>query len=123
MNNAAKRILVLEDNKPVAELIKFYFEEVGYQVKVLYQGSELLQSIKDFNPDLITIDIELPDADGMQIFRQLQNQPDTKSIPVVFVSIHEDQQELGLQLGAKGFVIKPFKEDELHQVVSEALKG
>lgn len=123
MADTNPRILVLEDNEPIAELIRFYFEERGYLVKVIYRGSELFQSVKDFKPDLITIDIELPDADGMELFRQLQARSDTKSIPAVFISIHESQREMGLELGAKGFIAKPFAENELHQVVLAALES
>jgi len=122
MSEVSKRILVLEDNKPVAELLKFYFGEQGYQVKVIYQGKEFFQAIEDFKPDLVTIDIELPDEDGMELFRQLQANPEKKTIPVVFISIHEEQQELGLQLGAKGFILKPFVENELCQVILEAME-
>ena len=123
MTDTKPRILVLEDHEPIAELISFYFEERGYQIKVIYRGSELFQSIKDFKPDLITIDIELPDADGMELFRQLQTQPGTKSIPVVFVSVHESQREMGMELGAKGFIAKPFAEGDLHQAVLDALEN
>lgn len=123
MTDTKPRILILEDHAPIAELISYYFEERGYQLKVIARGGELFQSIKDFKPDLITIDIELPDADGMELFRQLQTQSGTKSIPVVFISIHEDQREKGMELGAKGFIVKPFVEGDLHQAVLDALEN
>ena len=123
MTIKSKRILVLEDNEPIAELIRFYFDEAGYDVKVINLGGELIKNIKDFKPDLITIDIELPDSDGMDLFRKLQAQPNMKSIPVIFISVHADQQDLGLQLGAKGFVIKPFAESDLQKVVLAVLES
>ena len=117
-----KRVLVLEDNESNAELIRFYLEEMGYRVKIISEGGLLFRAIADFKPDLVTIDIELPDANGIELFRQMQSNPDLQSVPVVFITVQESASEGGIALGARGFLSKPFSDSDLQQVVQQALQ-
>lgn len=98
-----KKILVLEDDESVAQLLKFYLEEE--------------------TPDLISLDILLPDGDGFTVFEELGQNDRTKNIPVVFVTVKEGDKEKGIKMGAQGFIAKPFGEDELKDTISQALRG
>lgn len=115
------RILILEDNEPIARLMQLFLEEEGYEVLIAGAGRQVFNIISEFEPDLITLDILLPDVDGLHIFRQLKSQPSTQDIPIVFVTALEDRMEEGLMMGANGFVPKPFVKQELNAVIKQVL--
>lgn len=118
-----KRILVLEDDIGTADLLKFYFEEEGFSVQNCFTAKKFYTQIEKFNPDLITIDILLPDANGIDILRDLQSSDKTSGIPVLLISVKESEREKGLQLGALGFFGKPIKENALKDAVNDILKN
>lgn len=114
-----KKIMVLEDDDAVADLMKYYFEEKGYQVKVSLTAAGFIDSVATFEPDLITLDILLPDTNGFDVFRELKQDKRTKDIPIVFVSVREADKDRGLEMGAKGFVVKPFNEGDLIKTIDD----
>ncbi len=114
--------LVLEDNDVVAELIRFYLEEAGCEVLIIESGRVIFETITSFKPDLITLDVELPDVDGLYIFRQLKTHADTHTIPVVFISVAEDRRDEIMELGAQSFVVKPFSGSDLRRALRLALQ-
>jgi two-component system phosphate regulon response regulator PhoB len=118
-----KRILVIEDDEATSELMRFLLEEEGYQVFTVPRGAKVFEAVTNCQPDLITLDINLPDVDGLHIYRQLLAQPELCHIPVVFVSVAEMRRDEGLKLGARSFVIKPFHLDELSRVVRETISS
>jgi DNA-binding response OmpR family regulator len=115
-----KKILILEDDEPTAELMKFYMQEEGFQVAVFPRGTNFLLKAAEYQPDLITLDVLLPDADGFSIFKNLQQDERTRNIPVVFVTVREDK-EIGLKMGARGYIMKPFSERELKGTIKSIL--
>ncbi|MCH7782882.1 response regulator [candidate division KSB1 bacterium] len=119
----AKKILVLEDDESVAQLLKFYLEEEGYTVKITQDIKSFRMSLEEETPDLISLDILLPDGDGFKVFEELKQNDRTKSIPVVFVTVREADKEKGIKMGAQGFIAKPFAEDEFKDTISQALRG
>ena len=119
----AKKILVLEDDESVAQLLKFYLEEEGYTVKITQDIKSFRMSLEEETPDLISLDILLPDGDGFKVFEELKQNDRTKEIPVVFVSVREGDKERGIKMGAKGFIAKPFAEGEFKDTISQALRG
>lgn len=117
-----KRILVIEDDIAISDLLKFYFEDEGYEVHTCFTAVDFYQ-IKSFKPDLITLDILLPDANGLDILRDLQNSDITCKIPVLLISVKESDKEKGLELGAVGFIGKPLDENTLKNTVNNILKN
>ena len=114
-----KRILVLEDDIPTADLLKFYFEDDGYEVQTCSTAKEFNNRIDQFKPDLITLDILLPDGHGLDILEELQNSYKTSKIPVLLISIKDSDREKGLTLGAVGFLGKPLNETILKDTIKE----
>jgi DNA-binding response OmpR family regulator len=100
--------------------MKFYMQEEGFQVTVSAKGTNFLLTAAEDQPDLITLDVFLPDADGFSIFRNLQQDARTRNIPVIFVTVREDR-EIGLKMGARGYIIKPFNERELKGIIKSIL--
>lgn len=117
-----KRILVLEDDEGTTDLLRFYFEDDGYEVHTCMTAEDFKHTIEGFMPDLITLDILLPDACGLDILKELHNSEKTKRIPVLLISVKESERENGLKLGAIGFFGKPLNEDTLKNTVNEILK-
>ena len=115
-----KKILILEDDEATAELMKFYLQEEGFKVAVSLKGSSFITKAAEFQPDLITLDVVLPDADGFSIFKNLQGDERTKNIPVIFVTVREDKEK-GLKMGARGYIMKPFNEGEIKGTIKSIL--
>lgn len=116
-----KKIMILEDDEATAELIKFYLQEEGYEVAVSLKGEGFMDRVSKFQPDLITLDILLPDADGFGIFKKLQKEKHTNNIPVIFVTVKEGDKEKGVKMGASGYIVKPFNEEELKGTIKSIL--
>ncbi|MBE9593791.1 MAG: response regulator [Proteobacteria bacterium] len=105
-------ILVVEDEKQASELLALYLEEAGYQVVCAFDGVEAIEKAKELKPSIITLDIILPKKEGLDVLRELKSLPETKDIPVIIISIVENN-ELGLSLGAADYLIKPIDKKEL----------
>jgi len=117
----AKKIMILEDDEATAELIRFYLKEEGFETVVSSKGAGFVDKVAEYRPDLITLDIKLPDTDGFSILSMLQQDERTMDIPVVFVTVNEGEIEKGLKMGAGGYIVKPFKEAELKGTIKFVL--
>jgi len=105
-------VLVVDDDKNSSELLSVILREGGYSVAVLYSGKSVLKVAKSLKPDIITLDVFLPDTNGWLVLRQLKNDPHTASIPVLIISM-TNNNELGIALGATYSFTKPVKRMEL----------
>lgn len=120
--NGERRILVVEDDRDIAELISRSLATSGYEVTVASRARDAIDQARAHRPDLITLDIYLPDADGFEVLQQLKTDRDTASIPVVIVSVMPDHRE-GLRLGAVDYLTKPIDPTRLVQSVNRVLHG
>ena len=104
---AGKKVLVVDDDVKTVELVKLYLERDGYQVLTAYDGIEALRLARESSPDLIVLDLMLPDIDGLDVCRVLRNESD---VPIIMLTARTtDQDKLtGLGLGADDYVTKPF---------------
>jgi PAS domain S-box-containing protein len=114
------RILVIEDDRDVANLIRIHLESEGHDVVLAENASEALRLAENSEPDLITLDIKLPDEDGFIVLQQLKQTKAVADVPVVVVSVLPCKEE-GLRLGAVGYVAKPIREDVLLGAVRKGL--
>lgn len=107
---AAKRILVVEDDRDISELIRYNLEREGYDVSVLFSGEEAVSYAARIRPNLIILDLMLPEVDGLDICRQLKSDDALKGIPVVMLTAKSEEADVivGLQLGADDYMAKPF---------------
>lgn len=117
-----KKIMILEDDEPTAELIRFYLEEEGVETAVSTKGAGFVDKVAKFQPDLITLDIKLPDTDGFTVLKMIQEDDRIRNIPVIFITVLEKEKEKGIKMGASGYVVKPFKEDELKKTIKSVLE-
>jgi signal transduction histidine kinase/CheY-like chemotaxis protein len=105
-------VLVVEDDPPAAELLRLYLEGAGYHVEIARDGEEGLAKARQLRPNLLTLDLLLPKMDGWDLLVRLKGEPETRQIPVVIVSIME-QQGKGFALGAADYLVKPVSREGL----------
>jgi two-component system response regulator ResD len=110
MNQA--RILVVEDEPSIREVVSLYLRRAGYQVTVVADGHAALESLSAQLPDLVVLDLMLPGVDGLEITRWLRERGDT---PIIMLTARREEQDriAGLEMGADDYVVKPFSPQEL----------
>ena len=115
------KILVVDDDTNICELLKLYFENEGYGVKIANDGVEGLNYFKIYEPDLVLLDIMLPKKDGWQVCREIR---EMSNKPIIMITAKGEvfDKVLGLELGADDFVVKPFDMKELSARVKTVLR-
>src|SRR6476659_8508117 len=111
----AGKVLVVEDEADVAEMIRYNLGKEGYDVRLAANGTEALRQVKEARPDVILLDIMVPHLNGWEICRRLKQDRDTQAIPVIMVTgrVEEGDKVLGFEMGADDYVTKPFSPREL----------
>jgi len=108
----AKKVLVVDDDPGIADLIRYYLQSAGHQAVLASRGQEVMAAALREKPDLIILDVLLPDENGFEVLRELKDEPKTLEIPVVILSVIHDQ-ETGFQLGAVDYLVKPLQGEQL----------
>lgn len=118
------RVLVVDDEPSILEIITFMLENEGYIVANAATGSAALEKVVSFRPDLILLDVMLPETDGIEVARNLKNNFRTRHIPIIMVSAKRDIEDkvLGMEIGADDYVTKPFSREELLARVKMVLR-
>jgi two-component system response regulator VicR len=108
----AKKILVVDDEKPISDIVKFNLTKEGYDVVTAYDGEEALTKVNEVNPDLILLDLMLPKIDGLEVAREVRKDHD---MPIIMLTAKDSEIDkvLGLEMGADDYVTKPFSNREL----------
>ncbi|WP_088187673.1 response regulator transcription factor [Desulfosporosinus sp. FKA] len=108
-------ILVVDDEEPIQELLRFNLEKEGYRVRVAKDGPEALGAIEKEQPDLLVLDVMLPGMDGLEVCRRLRLNTKFQQIPIIMLTAkgEEIDKVLGLELGADDYMTKPFSPREL----------
>ena len=108
----SKKILVVDDEKPISDILQFNLKKEGYQVVCAYNGDEALKKVEEDQPDLMLLDIMLPNKDGMEVCREIRKKYD---FPIIMLTAKDSEIDkvLGLELGADDYVTKPFSTREL----------
>lgn len=124
MADAKSKILIVEDDPDVAEMLTAYFRTQDYEVYTVNWGEDGVRSALQVNPDLAILDIRLPDIDGYEVARRLRTDRRTSQIPIIFLTEKRDRADRlqGLELGADDYITKPFDVQELRLRVRNALK-
>lgn len=119
-----RRILVVEDELDLAELLRYNLNIVGHRADVVHNGLEAIEAARREKPDLIILDIMLPEVDGLEVAKQLKAADETAQVPIIFLTAKssDDDQITGLDLGADDYVTKPFSVKVLLARVEAALR-
>jgi twitching motility two-component system response regulator PilG len=118
------KILVVEDEESLLKLESILFSSKGYQVTGVRDGKSALESIAADRPDVVVLDIMLPDLDGFEVCRAIKENPQTCTLPVIMLTAKKSSQDLerGKQAGADAYITKPFKSVKVLEVI-EGLVG
>jgi len=109
-----RKILIIEDEFYAGYLIKINLEAEGYKVILALSGEEGVEKAKASPPDLITLDVLMPDMDGFQVLGTLKTKEELKSVPVIMISVvNEVRKKRGLEMGAADYLLKPIDFDSL----------
>jgi len=113
--SAVSRILIVEDDRDIAELVRIYLEKAGHRVDVLLSGEDVVARARRDPPDLMILDLMLPGIDGLTICRSIRGHATTSHIPIIVLSARAEESDriAGLELGADDYVTKPFSPKEL----------
>jgi phosphate regulon transcriptional regulator PhoB len=117
-------VLVVEDEPDIRDLVVFHLEREGFQVRTAHTGTEGLKQVQAVAPDLIILDLMLPELDGLEVCRRLRHDPATSFIPVIMLTAKADEVDrvVGLEIGADDYVTKPFSPRELVARVRAVLR-
>lgn len=107
---APKKILIVEDEADIAQLVKLYLEKEGFHTNVAKSGVEALKLVKSERPDLLILDLMIPEIDGIEVCKKIRNAPDTALLPIIMLTAKAEESDtiVGLELGADDYVTKPF---------------
>ncbi|MBI4343141.1 MAG: response regulator [Candidatus Omnitrophica bacterium] len=112
---ASHKILIVDDEKTIVETIRYNLEKAGFRTLTAADGQRALELAQRELPDLITLDVMLPEHDGFEVCRLLRQDPRTKRIPVILLTVKNEESDkiVGLELGADDYMTKPFSPKEL----------
>ncbi|EOU1218194.1 response regulator transcription factor [Clostridium perfringens] len=119
-----KKVLIVDDEEHIRELIKFNLKKEGYDIEVAVNGTEALNIIREIKFDLILLDLMLPEIDGLEVCKEIRRNEETSDIPVMMITAkgEEFDKVLGLELGADDYITKPFSIRELMARVKALLR-
>ncbi|MGC8874663.1 MAG: response regulator transcription factor [Chloroflexia bacterium] len=120
----AKRILVVDDDREIVRLLSAYLQQNGFQVLTAYDGERALQILRREHPDLVVLDLMLPDRDGWDVTRIVRSDPSLASTPIIMLTarVEDHDKIVGLELGADDYVTKPFNPREVVARVRAVLR-
>jgi len=120
----ASRVLIVEDERDIRDLILLHLQRDGYQVATAGSGEDGLLQVKQSPPDLVLLDLMLPGMSGLEVCRRLRQEPTTATLPILMLTAKADEVDrvVGLELGADDYVVKPFSPKELVARVRAVLR-
>jgi DNA-binding response OmpR family regulator len=115
------KILVVDDDRNIAELLRIYLDKDGFDVSLAHSGKDAVDTFKSFSPDIILLDIMLPQMDGWQVCREIRK---TSDVPIIMITAKGEtfDKVLGLELGADDYIVKPFDTKEVLARVKAVLR-
>jgi DNA-binding response OmpR family regulator len=120
-----KHILVVEDHEPMLGAIESVLRMRGYAVSTAVNGVDALQVMGDTQPDLLIVDILMPEMDGYVFYQEVQRRPEWQSIPFIFLTSMAEREDIqkGRELGVDSYITKPFDPEELLGAVRTGLES
>lgn len=115
MSKVSAQILVVEDERDIAALLAYHLTKEGYRVRTVGSGAEALDQVRAERPDLLVLDLMLPEGSGYEVLEDVRRQPALEDVPVVVLTARREEADRirGLELGADDYVTKPFNPQEL----------
>jgi len=124
MDLSPGKILIVDDEPDIVEFITYNLKRKGYNIVTAHDGAEAIRKAKEFRPDLILMDVMMPNKDGIQAVRELRQLPDFEQTAIIFLTaLNDEKSEIaGLQVGADDYITKPIKPELLATRINAALR-
>lgn len=124
MDLSPGKILIVDDEPDIVEFITYNLKSKGYNIVTAHDGAEAIRKAKEFRPDLILMDVMMPNKDGIQAVRELRQLPDFEQTAIIFLTaLNDEKSEIaGLQVGADDYITKPIKPELLATRINAALR-
>lgn len=121
----SKKILIVEDEESLLKLESILLSSKGYSVVGVMDGKAALEEVKTNPPDLVVLDVMLPEMDGFEVCRRIKENPETSSIPIVMLTAKKSNNDVerGKQSGAEAYITKPFKSAKVIEVIESLING
>ncbi len=116
-------ILICDDDEGIIDVMRIVLEAKGYLVKQLTQSRDIFKIINNWKPNLILVDLWMPEVSGNEIVKELKKNPSTKHIPIILVAAHRRTPEVAQDCGADGYLAKPFDISDLENIVEQYIGG
>ena len=118
------KILIVDDEKDIVDLVAYNLEKEGHEVLKAYDGERAIQSIRSKGPDLVILDLMLPGVDGLEVCRALRRAPESRALPIIMLTARSEESDriVGFELGADDYVTKPFSPRELLARINAVLR-
>jgi two-component system alkaline phosphatase synthesis response regulator PhoP len=122
--SAHKKVLIVEDEQDILQLVKHYLEREGFRPITAISGLDALKKVKEEKPDLVVLDLMLPEMDGLEVCKRLRSMPSTAMLPILMLTAKAEESDtiVGLELGADDYVTKPFSPKALVARVKALLR-
>ncbi len=119
----SKKILIAEDEKNVILGVRTCLDAVGYQMEIVEDGEQAINSVRREHPDLILLDLLMPIADGFEVLKEVKGNAETRHIPIIVLTAkaEEEDRQRAVDLGANDYMTKPFKPQELWDLLKKYL--
>ncbi|NQT90480.1 MAG: response regulator [Candidatus Omnitrophica bacterium] len=119
-----KKVLLIEDEESLVELLKFRLEASGYGIETALDGEEGINKIKELKPDLVILDITMPKMHGYDVCRLAKANEETRDIPIIMLTAHAQKKDIeeAMESGADTFISKPFEPKDLLEKIEKLLK-
>ena len=120
-----KKILIADDNQNIRDALTYLLEDEGYELILAKDGTETLRKVRELRPDIVFLDIMMPEINGYDVCRTIKNDPDLKSIYVIMLTAKGQvaEQERGKEVGADEYIVKPFSPMEILTRVKSLLQN
>jgi DNA-binding response OmpR family regulator len=122
LKNSARKILICDDDKDITEVTTVILEQEGFQVNYIHSCDRIFEIIAEYKPDLILMDLRIPKIGGEEITKEIKGNKKTKKIPVLVFSANHRAEKIADEIGADGFVNKPYDIDDLITKVKSSLR-
>jgi DNA-binding response OmpR family regulator len=119
-----RNIIFAEDNKEIASLVNFKLKKEGYNLIYFPNGDGVVEKVKEIRPDIVITDIMMPFKNGIEILKEIKDDPDIANIPVIILTSKSKEEDIvaGLGFGASDYILKPFSPTELIARIKRILK-
>ncbi len=120
-----RTIMVVDDHPDLVEIVRMILESKGFNVRCAYSGQQVFADLEEQKPDLILLDVMMPEMDGLEVLTRLKEDPSTESIPVILLTAKMQTEDIleGYKMGADYYITKPFKPTQLLEGINRILGG